>query len=447
MRTRHALNPFQQAMALWEEDHPYNAGHVVHLRGRANTPLLGAAVQSACKQAGVGQLALDQRKVRYRYEPLGHIELREIKTDNSAIESLCRTITEELNTPFPHEPHHPVRWLVLDDPKTESHFLVAIYRHLAADFFSMRLLIGRVLNRYYQVPSSGDEGPLQVFPPSYTRLMGHHYRRPGVLKTPFQAIQRYFQLRHVYRRPERKDGSKRSQSLIFDAPARLIERLAAACKARQVTVNDAFLAALCAAIAETTCPRGSRSRRCGLAVAAVVDVRKEASEDLSNCFGLCLGQMVIIIDEEDTASVEHLLIRTTEEMRKAKAGKSFIGPHWNFVILVLLRRWFSLKITRARYLKHYPISAGLSNVRLDASWFAGATDMVLNYIRIGPTGPMLPIVLTPTTYGNRLNLGVTYRESSFTEAETRKLIDLFFEKLERLAANGKRGSSGTWTPS
>jgi NRPS condensation-like uncharacterized protein len=178
-----------------------------------------------------------------------------------------------------------------------------------------------------------------------------------------------------------------------------------------------------------------------------VDVRKEASEDLSNCFGLCLGQMVIIIDEEDTASVEHLLIRTTEEMRKAKAGKSFIGPHWNFVILVLLRRWFSLKITRARYLKHYPISAGLSNVRLDASWFAGATDMVLNYIRIGPTGPMLPIVLTPTTYGNRLNLGVTYRESSFTEAETRKLIDLFFEKLERLAANGKRGSSGTWTPS
>jgi hypothetical protein len=46
---------------------------------------------------------------------------------------------------------------------------------------------------------------------------------------------------------------------------------------------------------------------------------------------------------------------------------------------------------------------------------------------------MLPIVLAPTTFANRLSLGVSYRESSFTEAEARQLIDVFFATLERFA--------------
>ncbi|HET7853346.1 MAG TPA: condensation domain-containing protein [Candidatus Methylomirabilis sp.] len=440
------LNPFQQTMAMWEEMHPYNAAHVVHLRGRGNVARLHAAIQGACQMAGVGKLLLDLKEFHYHYEPAEYVELREIKGKDPVIETLRQAVEGELNTPFPDEPHHPVRWLVLDDPKTETHFLVVIYRHLAADGFAMRLLVRRVLNRYFQTPLPGEDGPLQVVSPDYARLMRHHYRRLGHIKAFLRAIDTYFHLRRVHRMRERRDGGERSHSLIFDAPKGCIERLAAACRVRQVTVNDAFMAALCRAMAEVTFARRGQSHRRGLALAAAVDVRDEAREDLSNCFGLFLGQVILIADEPDVGDVEQLLVRTAVQMAREKTRKHFIGPQGTFVILAFLRRWFSLRVTRARYLKDYPVSAGLTNVRLDASWFKGAADYVLNYIRVPPTGPMLPIVLAPTTYSHRLSLGVTYRESSFTEAEARQLIDVFFATLELLSANGDIASSSGWPP-
>jgi len=440
------LNPFQQTMAIWEEMHPYNAAHVVHLRGRGNVARLHAAIQGACQMAGVGKLLLDLKEFHYHYEPAEYVELREIKGKDPVIETLRQAVEGELNTPFPDEPHHPVRWLVLDDPKTETHFLVVIYRHLAADGFAIRLLVRRVLNRYFQTPLPEEEGLLQVVPPDYARLMRHHYRRLGHIKALLRAINTYFQLRRVHRMRERRDGGERSRSLIFDAPKGCIERLAAACRVRQVTVNDAFMAALCRAMAEITFTRRGQSRRRGLALAAAVDVRDEAREDLSNCFGLFLGQVIVIADEPDVGDVEQLLVRTAGQMAWEKTRKHFIGPQGTFLILAFLRRWFSLRVTRARYLKDYPVSAGLTNVRLDASWFKGAADCVLNYIRVPPTGPMLPIVLAPTTYSNRLSLGVTYRESSFTEAEARQLIDVFLATLELLSANGDIASSSIRPP-
>lgn len=427
------LNSFQQTMALWEEIHPYNAAHVVHLRGRANVTLLQATIQDACQLAGVGRLVLDPGRVYFHYEPGEYVELRELKSKGPVIETLHQTVSEELNTPFPDEPSHPVRWLVLDDPKAETHFLVVIYRHLAADGFAIRLLVGRVLKRYFQTPVSKEDGPLQVVPPDYAEVMPHHHRGLGHFKAVLRATETYFQLRRVHRIRERRGGDERSRSLIFEAPKGCIGRLATACRSRGVTVNDAFMAALCRALAEITFTRRGQSRRRGLALAVAIDVRDEAREDLSNCFGLFLGQVLVIINEPDVRDVEQLLARTAGQMTREKTKKHFIGPQGAFVILTLLRRWFSLKVTRARYLKDYPVSAGLTNVRLDASWFNGAADSVLNYIRVPPTGPMLPIVLAPTTFANRLSLGVSYRESSFTEAEARQLIDVFFATLERFA--------------
>jgi len=436
------LNLFQQTMAFWEEVHPYNAGQVVHLRGRADVALLQAAVQAACQLSGVGRLVLDREKVHYHYEPVESVELREIQSAGPVMETLCRVITEELNTLFPDEPHHPVRWLVLDDPKTESHFLVAIYQHLAADSFSMRLLMRRVLNRYCHTTLPEEEEPLQVLAPAYSRVMRHHYRRIGYLKTLLRVVQDFLRLRYVHRIRGLGNESERSRSFIFQAPEGFIGRLAAGCRSRQVTVNDAFLAALFGAIAEITSPYRRHGRRRGLALATAVDVRDEASESLSSCFGLYLGQIVIVVDKPDGADFAQLLIRTAQQMRREKAEKRFIGPQWNLLIVAVLRRWFSVKVARDQSRKAYPLSAGLSNVRLDSAWFRGAGDRILDYIRISPTGPALPMIFTPTTYGDRLNLSITYRESSFAEAEILKLVDLFFDKLDLIVARGHTASCG-----
>lgn len=436
------MNLFQQVMALWEDEHPYNAGHMVRLRGQADVAALQAAIQTACQLAGVGKLVLDRERKRYQYEPAESIDLSEIQSGDSAVETLCRTVTEQINTPFPDEPHHPVRWLVLDDLKTDSHFLVAIYRHLAADSVSMRLLIRRVLNRYSRTPEPGEEQPLNVHPPDYTRVMRHHYRRLGYLTTLVDATQLYLRLRHAHRMSEREGGAEGSRFHLFDAPEGLIGCLAGACRLRGVSVNDAFLAALCGAIAEITPLRCHHPRRRALALSTAVDVRGEASEDLSNCFGLYLGQSVTIIDEADAADFGQLLAGIAEQTRVEKAEKRFVGPEWNFLIIAILRGRFSLKSTRTWYRKVYPISGAVSNVKLGAPWFTGASERILDYIRISPTGPALPLVLTPTTFGDKLNLSLVYHQASLTCAEARRLIELFLDRLERFASAGTHHRCG-----
>ena len=39
--------------------------------------------------------------------------------------------------------------------------------------------------------------------------------------------------------------------------------------------------------------------------------------------------------------------------------------------------------------------------------------------RVSPTGPTLPLVVTPTTMGDELNVGVTYRATGFPVLRSR----------------------------
>ncbi len=435
------LNLFQQVMAQWEEVEPYNAGHVVCLRGRAEVSSLRAAIRTACQAAGVGAFVLDRRRNCYRYAPTDDIELREIEGGDSPEAALHRTITEEMNSPFPAAPSHPLRWQVLDDPRSGSHLLVAIWRHLPADDVAIRLLIRRVLNRYSGTPLAGDERPLQVLAPDYTRIMRHQYRRLGYLRTLHRETHRYLRLRHVHRIPELAGGGHGSQFYVIQAPPGLMARLARACLTRQVTLNDVLLAALGTAIAHVTPDRRLHARRRGLALGSAVNVRPEASVDLSNCFGQYLGHWVTIIEESDFGDFGLLLARIAEQTRREKADKRAVGPHWNFWAVARLRRWCALKDTRAWYRKVYPISAGLSHVKLNVAWFKGAGEHILNYIRISPAGPALPLVLATARLGDRLNLSLGYHESVLTDPEARNLMALFLARLEVFAGTAPPASA------
>ena len=114
------LNPFQEVMAYWETAHPYNAGQVVRLDGRADVPALGAAIHTACQQAGVGALVLDRQRRRYRYDRAESIPLEVIVAGESPADTLRSALTESMNAGFPDEPHHPIRWSILDDVGTDS---------------------------------------------------------------------------------------------------------------------------------------------------------------------------------------------------------------------------------------------------------------------------------------------------------------------------------------
>jgi hypothetical protein len=61
---------------------------------------------------------------------------------------------------------------------------------------------------------------------------------------------------------------------------------------------------------------------------------------------------------------------------------------------------------------------------------------VLDYVRVSPCGPMMPLVFTPTTLGKQLNFGLTCRGAALAPAEANELAGMFINRLEWFANAG-----------
>ena len=427
------LNPFQQVMALWEEAEPYNAGAVFQLRGRANFEALQGAIQESCQEAGLGKLLLDRKRRSYEYKPIETIRLEAIQSGDRVLDTLGAFLTEQVKLPFPLSPHHPVKWFVIDDLRSESHFLVLVWRHFIADGVSIRLLLRRVFARYFGTASAPPRTSLRMHPPDYGEVMKSHYRRLGYIRTLARACRLYGRLRYVYRLPESIDRGAGSRVLLFDTPQHFLLRLTAACRRRRVSVNDAFLTTLGAAMARITPSRKLERRRRGLALAAAVDPRQVAPKQLSDCFGLFVGHWVTLLNDPDSGDFDAMLDEVVRQTRVEKGEKRFGGPEWDFLTVLLLRRWLGAKEDRSWYRKVYPFSAGLSYIKMRSSEFPGGRGKVLACFPIPPTGPALPLVVSPATVDDQLKLTAVYREAALSDSQVRTLMDLFLTRLEHFS--------------
>ncbi len=85
------------------------------------------------------------------------------------------------------------------------------------------------------------------------------------------------------------------------------------------------------------------------------------------------------------------------------------------------------------YRKEIPLAAGLSNVNLNGCW-ANKPKLarVSGYLRISPTGPMAPVVLSVTTLGTTLQLALTYRAKLLSEPQARQMLNSVVERLMML---------------
>ena len=83
------------------------------------------------------------------------------------------------------------------------------------------------------------------------------------------------------------------------------------------------------------------------------------------------------------------------------------------------------------YRKFMPMAAGISNVNMNRSWAAQYhPSPLLEYVRVSPTGPMLPLVFTTTTIGNRFHVALTRRSSLVNDQSAALLISTFLGELK-----------------
>ncbi|MGZ5020778.1 MAG: hypothetical protein ACXWAV_10140, partial [Chthoniobacterales bacterium] len=192
---------------------------------------------------------------------------------------------------------------------------------------------------------------------------------------------------------------------------------------QNATVHDVFLAATAQTLAVSRPPL-SGDRRGAVALASAIDLRRFESGEAKTGFGFLISQYAVVERQPEKIPFTELIARISAQTRRAKAA-----PESNVFAptLTLFRRCRSRRARATFFQRGAPFAGGISNVNLTGSWIeqAGITE----YRRIGPTGPVLPIVFAITTLHGRIFIDVTFRHTACCRDEAEVMLENFAQRL------------------
>jgi hypothetical protein len=187
-------------------------------------------------------------------------------------------------------------------------------------------------------------------------------------------------------------------------------------------LHDLFLAATAQALSAVS--GAAPNKRDSVAIVSAMDLRRFLPDARRSDFGLLIGQYIVTARRPDEASLPELTARIAGQSRRAKAapGTELFDPS-----LTILRWSASARAKATLFSRGAPLVAGLSNVNLTGSWIEESD--ILEYRRIGPTGPAVPLVLMITTLRGRIFVDVTYRRAAFKAAAAARVVDDLIGRL------------------
>ena len=322
----------------------------------------------------------------------------------------------ELHRPF-SPLDAPFRFFVAD-AEAGGHWFGAVLDHWVADDFSCRLLLQRIYSNYHGHISDAP-GPRLEWT-STSPLRRHLWREWRSFFRQAMMLRRA--CRTDFRDP--LDFSVRMFRVAL--PEGALEGGQKLAKENGATLHDVFLAATVQAFA-TARRWEPGARRDAVAIASAMDLRRFESDAGANKFGLLLSQYIVIERRPDEVSLAELIQRITAQTRGMKAvpGTDLFPPTLSLWRLNRSRRGKATFFSRGA-----PLVAGLSNVNLTGSWVEQSE--IAEYRRIGPTGPIIPMVLMITTLRDRVFIDVTFRTAAFTPVEAKQLIEDVIHRLPTL---------------
>ena len=399
-------------MRQWTALAPYNAGHVMRVSGAPDLKRWRAALSAILKTLGITQA---------------------IPLESSALEFDSKVI-EELNRPF-ISATLPLRAFVIADER-DSHLLGVIYDHWFADSPSLRAFMQRVFAHYR---GSGESlRPLRIAGDAEDPLP--HSGFGGFVS----CVRNYLRHRRAYRVHLRDPLDFGAGFFSTRFPDGIVDHIRTFAKKHGATVNDVFLAASSQVLGEFTAelrksepsPRANRHR---IAIATAVDLKPLSVGNLDDVLGLFVGYFTIVHDHPEIRSLPELVAATARETSASKSAAHALEFTFSLRIARRIWDWSSQPRFKAQlFPKGLPFLAGISNVNLTGSWAdqgttsSGDEAMVLDYFRISPVGPLVPLVFTFTTIRNRLSLCVTYRTTAFFQSQAEEIASELMERLQRL---------------
>jgi hypothetical protein len=401
------LTDFQELMRSWKELAPYNAAHVLKVSGEADV--------TRWQEAFIRTLS-----------PLGvDIQFRLERSDLD----LDRTIARELNRPF-GAGDFPLR--AIATPTDNDHFLALTYDHWFADSPSIRALLQRAFEYYGS--GNSDRPPLQPAP----RL-----RSASALGAILAGIRTYRRHRRAARIHLRNVLDFGTGFFLRQFPVGVIDAIRRQARDYDAKVNDVFLAAAGQVLGEATAAQRAASRRNEVAIASAVDLRDSAADET---FGFDVGYFSVLLAQPDQTPLGSLVRAVARQTSALKADEEIARFNLSLKCARFAYNVTSKPKRRAElFRKGLPLVAGISNVNLSDTWVEPATQYsagprLLDYLRVSPVGPLLPLVFTLTTIADRLSLCVSFRTTAFTAEVAAKFTENFMAKLIGFSESGIKGS-------
>ena len=418
------LNVFQRLARTWDAVHPYNAGQACRIGTEFAPPVLEAAWAAALDGIGLGRVRAEADG--YSYErPLGWTvrHLGEVDDD------LSRHITTEMNRPFTdHEPPFRPFTRVMNG----STWLGIVYRHWVADSVSVRMILGEWLAQLVLPQAVGPNGIPLIRCRSRDVVAGWRGDR-SVLGTLLGLARRYGDNRRVRKIHTFGPLDYPVRVRLFPAPAGILPRLLTYARARRVKLNDVLLAALAQSCHDVV-PAQRRPGRDGLAVSAVADLRPGLRPRLGEGFGCLLGFTSTVCRRDDLTRWDRLLRSVATQSRAQRVAG--VGPASVLWMLAAERASRHTPPHRVYdfFRKEIPFAAGISNVNLSGTRLGGDDPgrRVLEYVRVSPTGPIVPIALAVTSRRDEVQLSLTYRTALLNDWTAAELVQQFVRRLDAL---------------
>jgi NRPS condensation-like uncharacterized protein len=422
------LNSFQKTMLQWNALHPYNAIHVARVPESLEPDRLSRTIQELLKQSGLGLLRIHARRGTYQYtESRENCDVRIIEGAGDALTVLLAEIERQLNTGFEIDrPFCPFRFFAVRE--REKFHVGAVYFHPIADAESVVRLMKWLVESYLE-KLAPQGNALEIYPAAQDRLgLGL------VLRKLRAAPQMIGDLRRSRRPPFRDANDLANRFTFLKLGEGELERLMAARKALGVTLNDLFLALLLKALAPLDERRFKAERRRNLSVGCIVNLRKDLGPQSERAFGLFLGSFIVTHPVPEKIPLKTLAREIGERTKQIKRERLYSGMLLELGLGRLALHLFSTARKKKLYQKNYPLWGGITNMNLNAIWGAQRADKPVDYFRAVSTGPATPLVLSITTCGPVVNIGVSYRRTVFSEQEIERVKQGFEDHLKKMEA-------------
>jgi hypothetical protein len=414
----HSLNLFQAAMLRWRALHPYNAVHAVRVHQRFDAAAVNAAIAATLRHHRLGVLELDARRQRYAWtDETPALSVSAAASEGDIDVALRDAFERELNARYEMGGRlAPFRFFAIEEG--DAFRLGLAYDHFVAGGDT----IARLLHDVTAVLAGlAPAPPLDRYGPAYRRLW---VTQPGALigglpslATLALACRRSYRVR--YRAPQ--DGH--NAVLLARMAPELRERLDAQAQAWRMTTHDLLLALLLKALAPLSAVERARApRRNEVAVASIVNIRRDLGTGALNALAPCLASFRVAHRVPDEIPVQTLAQDVRARTEAIKRGRRYLqtlvamglaGFEWAFMSQAQRQRFFP---------KHFPVCAGTTPLNVDPLWRDGVGPARPDYVRVVSTGPLAPMVLAFTTSGNAINVGVSYRTTVYTREAVQEVV-------------------------